>query len=95
MSTKIYKKGNIYKEKNEKGKHLNRIPEIFIKFINSTAASIKVSINYENYLKIDDIIKCDIKLLNLVEEFVYNYYVDKIKNNYFLNINSLFDKLEL
>ena len=95
LSTKIYKKGNIYKEKNEKGKHLYRIPGIFIKYINSNTASIKVSVNYENYFKINDIIKCDIKILNWVEEFVYNYYMDKISNNYFLNINNLFDKFEL
>lgn len=64
LSTKIYKKGNIYKEKNEKGKHIYRIPGNFIKFINSTTAYIKVSINFENYFKKNDIIKCDIKFIN-------------------------------
>lgn len=30
-----------------------------------------------------------------IEEFVYNYYIEKINNNYFLNISNLFDNLEL
>ena len=57
------------------------IPCRFIKFINSELVEIVVDINFRNILVKDAIYKCDANLLNIVEDFGYQYYL-KLNENY-------------
>ena len=91
ISTKIIKKGEVYKFKVTKGNINYRIPAIFIKFTNSTTALVKSNINFKDYFKVNDEIKCDIKILNWVDKFVFNYYLEKIDNNSFIDLDDLFE----
>ena len=81
ISIKIIKKGNVYKPKNTKGRHLYRIPGIFEKFKNNNTACIISSVDYKGEFKKNEMINCDISILNWVDEIVYNYMLKKILNN--------------
>ena len=87
LSTKIHKIGSVFREINIKGKNQYRIPGIFVKFFNNTTAIIKVSINFKKLFKKDEEIKIDLNLVNWVEEFVYNFFMNKINNLDFLADN--------
>ena len=63
---------DIIKELFKKKKNYN-IPCRLIKFINSELVEIVVDINFRNILVKDAIYKCDANLLNIVEDFGYQY----------------------
>lgn len=89
LSTKIHKIGGIFKEINIKGKNNYRIPGIFVKFFNNTTAVIKVFINFKKLFKKNEEIKIDLKLVNWVDEFVYNFFMSKINNFAILDNNEI------
>ena len=93
ISTKITKKDNIYIIKNIKGKNYFRIFGIFIKFINATTALIEAYIDFKNEFKKNDQIKCNLKTINLVDKFVFDYYLNIINNNSNINLNNIFDDI--
>ena len=95
ISTKIIKKGDVYKSKNTKGKHTYRIPSIFIKFINSSTVLLKSSIKYKNEFKKDEYIKCDINVINWVDEYVYNLFMKKILDSYDIDLDEIFDEVDI
>ena len=86
LSANFYKKNNAYIPSNKKCVDEFIIPGIFKKFINSQTALIRVSVGYKDYFEEETEIKSDIKLLNWVDEIVYNYYLYKIKFNHNDNI---------
>lgn len=63
---------DIIKELFKKKKNYN-IPCRLIKFINSELVEIVVDINFKNILVKYAIYKCDANLLNIVEDFGYQY----------------------
>ena len=95
ISTKIIKKGDVFKSKNTKGKHTYRIPSIFIKFINSSTVLLKSSIKYKNEFKKDEHIKCDINAINWVDKYVYNFFMEKIMDNYDIDLDEIFDEFDI
>ena len=84
ISNKISKKGGVYKEKNVKGKKKFRLPGIFQKFINVNTALIKIRVKFKNEFIENDEIKCNIGIINWVDEFVYNYFIDRFNDNTFI-----------
>ena len=93
VSTKITKKGNIYIIKNIKGKNYFRIPGIFIKFINTITALIEACIDFKNEFKKNDQIKCNLKIINWVDKFVFDYYLNIINNNTNIDLNKILDDI--
>ena len=53
--------------------------------------TVKVSVNYKNIFIKDEVITCDINILNWVDEFVYNYFVEKFNNDIYFNEDSDID----
>ncbi len=93
ISTKITKKGNIYIIKNNKGKNYFRIPGIFRKFINTTNALKEAYIDFKNEFNKKDKIKCNLKTINCVDKFVFDYYLNIINNNSNIYLNKIFDDI--
>ena len=93
ISTKIAKHGNIYKIKYIKGKKYFRIPGIFKKFINSTTALIEAYIDFNNEFKKYVHIKCNLKTINLIDKFAFDYYLNIINNNSNVDLNNIFDDI--
>ena len=60
-------------------KKIYNIPCRFISYKNSSLVTIIVDINYKNLLLKGEEYTCDYHLLNIVEDFAYNYYL-KINN---------------
>ena len=60
-------------------KKIYNIPCRFISYKNSSLVNIIVDINYKNLLLKGEEYTCDYHLLNIVEDFAYNYYL-KINN---------------
>lgn len=75
---------HIYKEKNIKCKHNYRISGIFQKFVNINTTLIKISIDYKKEFKINNEINCNIGIINWVDEFVYSYFIERYKDNTFI-----------
>lgn len=73
-------KDNIKELYNNHKKNYN-IPCRFIKFINSELVEIVMDINFKNMLVKDCIYKCNANLLNIVDDFGYEYYL-KVNENY-------------
>ena len=53
------------------------MPVKFMKFINRATEQINIYINYKNDFKESDLIICDIKLLNWLDEFIFNYFIER------------------
>ena len=63
--------------------------------MNSTTALVNICINYKNDFKENDLIICDIKLLKWVDEFVFNYFIERISNKSFLYFNNIIEIYDL
>ena len=38
---------------------------------------------------------CDIKVINLVDEYIYNYFKEKIMENFSENLDAIFDEVDI
>ena len=66
------------------------IPCRFISYVNNNLFKIVVDIDYYDILVKDQLYDCEAELLNIVQEFAYNYYLkySKFANNLIINEES-------
>ena len=78
---KLFLNNNIYvkNKKNEQGEYL--YPCIFKEYINTETVKLVFEIDINKEFERNKEINCNMNNLNLVPEFVYNYFIIKIKNN--------------
>ena len=81
LSSNIKANNNTISLDKKKAKKNFIIPWRFISYQNSSLVNIIVDINYKSLLKSGVEYCCDYNLLNIVEEFDYNYFLKKINSH--------------
>lgn len=75
LNSKIKLEKNVIILKNKYKKNNYIIPCRFISFINSNLVRIIIDVNYNSLLEKDKVYNCEVLLLNVVDDFAYNYFL--------------------